>query len=83
MFEQLSHKLQLYTSLRGDLASNWGSADSEENMSHTERVIRTPGKSPIFVQPRPNGGWRVSQGARAVLLAADETKLLIEILGEQ
>ncbi|MGY1994718.1 hypothetical protein [Mycolicibacterium fortuitum] len=50
---------------------------------HTEQVIRTPGKPPTFVQPRPDGGWLIRQGKNGrntVRLAEDETAMLIAIL---
>lgn len=50
-------------------------------MSHAERVIRTPGKTPTFVQPRDSGGWLIRQGKyNTIRLAADEAQLLVEIL---
>lgn len=53
-------------------------------MSHTERVIRTPGKLPTFVQPRPGGGWLLRQGRhQTIRLAEDEAQLVAEILLRQ
>jgi hypothetical protein len=50
-------------------------------MSHTERVIRTPGKPPTFVQPRDDGGWLIRQGKYNVIrLADDEAALVAAIL---
>lgn len=50
-------------------------------MSQIEQVIRTPGKAPIFVQPRDEGGWLIRQGKhQTIRLADDETALLVEIL---
>lgn len=52
-------------------------------MSRTEQVIRTPGKSPTFVQPRPDGGWLIRQGRNfnnTIRLADDEAAILVAIL---
>lgn len=54
-------------------------------LSRTDRVIRTPGKSPIFVTARDEGGWTVTQGKNGrnvVRLADDEARLIAAIFTE-
>jgi hypothetical protein len=55
--------------------------DRKHKMSAVEQVIRTPGKQPTFVQPRPEGGWIIRQGRhQTIRLAADEAELVGSIL---
>jgi hypothetical protein len=54
--------------------------------SRTDRVIRTPGKTPTFVSPRDDGGWVLTQGKNGrnkIRLADDEALLIAEIFTEE